>query len=377
MRTNHKLMFNLLMLVCGLFIASFAHAALYSCTDPIYGVNGTGGYGTTYTSSSCLNNHTANASSSIVTSNAVLQATAAQVSDLITSRLENLRNPQNQRVASAQNILGSGMSSGDSLGAISVWANGSWQKIKNDFTSTAFDGHVATAMVGADTVWKDYDMIIGLAFGWEDQGINTTFNSGKQDATGWSLTPYASWMIDNNWSVTMYGGYSWLDYDLSRRDPATMGEISGSADASRWYIGGDLNLNIVRDPTRFDLYMGVMHLSEKRDDYNESGAQTLTQPSFKNDISRFRLGSTLGYLVHPMVEPYVKAALLWDFNQTNIPVASAQLIPAHASTALVFGGGFNVFVLQNVFLNFEGFTEAFRDNYDRYGVNASILVNFG
>lgn len=379
MRTNHKLVFNLLMLVCGLFLASFAHAGLnlYSCTHPIYGVNGSGAYGTYYTSGSCIDGHTANVSSSIVTSNAVLQAAAAQVSDLITSRLENLRNPQNQRSASAQHILGSGMSSGDSLGAISVWANGSWQKIKNDFSSTAFDGHVATAMVGADTILQDYNLIVGLAFGWEDQGITTTFNNGTQDATGWSLTPYASWMFDDHWSVTMYGGYSWLDYDLMRRDPATMGEISGSADASRWYIGGDLNLNIVRDPARFDLYMGVMHLSEKRDEYGETGAQTLTQASFTNDLSRFRLGSTLGYLIHPMFEPYVRAALLWDFNSNNIPVAAVQFAPGDAHTAIVLGGGFNVFVLPNVFLNFEGFTEVMRDHYDRYGVTGNILVNFG
>lgn len=366
-------------LLFGLFLNSMAHASLnlYSCTDPIYGVSGSGGYGTYYTSGSCIGGHTANANSTLVTSTAILQAAAYQVSDLITARLAHLRNPENQLLASADTLLGSGVSTGDTFGGVAAWVNGSWTKIKNDFPSTLFDGHVGTAMVGVDTILNHYNVVLGLALGWEDQSITTNFNGGHQDATGWSITPYAAYLFDPNWSFSLFGGYASLDYDLDRRDPATLGFITGSADADRWYIGGDLNLHIQRDPVRFNGYMGLLHMSEDRDAYAETGAQTVTQPSQTTDISRFRLGGTLGYMVDRMLEPYVKAALLWDFNQTNILVAPSQFLPADSSTAMVLGAGLNFYFSQNIYLNLEGYSEVFRDNYDKYGVTGTILVNFG
>lgn len=362
-----------------LIVSGITHAglSLYSCTHPIYGVNGTGGYGTYYTSGACVGGHTANASSTLVTSNAVLQAAAYQVSDLIHTRLAHLRNPSEQRVASAETILGSGISSGDMFSGLAVWANGSWSKLKNDLPSTAFDGHVATAMVGVDTQLTDYNIILGMAFGWEDQGLTTTFNRGRQDATGWSLTPYASWMYDEYWSVNVFGGYAWLDYDLRRSDPATGGAIVGNADADRWYFGGDLNLHLNRNPVRFNAYAGLLHMAEKRDAYSETGAQIVNQASHTTDISRFRLGATMGYRLHDMIEPYAKAALLWDFNHSDIKVGLGQLLPDDSSTAIVLGGGLNFFLLPNVYLNVEGYSEVMRDNFDKYGVTGTILVQFG
>lgn len=375
---RQKFGYVLVTLLC-LLGANMANAglAIYSCTHPIYGVNGSGGYGTQFTSGACVGNHTANQSSTLVTSNAVLQAAAYQVADIIHTRLNQLRNPNMQRLASAESLLGSGVSTGDTFTNFSVWANGSWNRIKNDFSSTAFDGHIATAMVGVDTTLEDYHTIVGLALGWEDQDFSTHFNRGQQDATGWSLTPYASVMFDPNWSATVYAGYAWLDYDLTRSDPATWGAIVGDADASRWYLGGDLNLHINNDPVRFNGYMGLLHISEKRDDYGETGAQVAHQGSHTTDLTRFRLGASMGYMLHKMVEPYVKAALLWDMDHTDITVAAVQARPQDSSTALVAGGGFNFFLMPNMFINIEGYSEVFRDNYDKYGITGNILFTFG
>lgn len=375
---NHKFSHLLVALLC-LFVTNLAHAGLgiYSCTHPIYGVNGSGGYGTAYTSGACIGGHTANASSTLVTSSAVLQTAANQVHDMIHARLQHLQDPSQQRLASAETLLGSGVSTGDTFSNFAVWVNGSWNKIKNDFAPTAFDGHVATAAIGVDALLEAYHLILGLAVGWEDQNLTTHFNRGEQDATGWSITPYASFMFDPHWSVSAYGGYAAIDYDLKRSDPATWGAITGSADASRWYIGGDLNLHLHRTPTRFDAHMGLMYMTEDRDAYGETGAQTVSQPSHKTDLGRFRVGANLGYLIKQMFEPYVKGAVLWDFNHDDITVAAVQQTPPDSSIAVLTGVGLNIFVLPNVYFNVEGYAEHFRQHYDKYGVSGNVLVTFG
>jgi hypothetical protein len=356
--------------------ASFASLNAYTCTDPIYGVNGSGGYGTYYTSGNCIANHTANASGTVVAAPLILQAAASNTNNLVMTRLQNVRNPvAANSVANRYQPFGAGFSAGNNDGW-NAWINGVYNDVENTFAETAFDGDITTAMLGVDYMMSDWNTLLGLALGWESTDLDTQFNNGKVDGDGWSLTGYANYMFHDNWSVSAYLGYAWLDYDLDRRDPANSALFSGSADADRWYGALDLLYHNRYGVMRLDGQMGLFYANETRDAYTETGPQSVAQPEIETKLGQFRLGGTFGYTIEDMFEPYVRAMFLWDFNQDDIPVAAIQVSPKNDETGFVFGAGLNISVVDNVSLNFDAFTELSRDDYKRWGIGGTLLIRF-
>lgn len=306
---------------------------------------------------------TADAPGIEVVTQGALQTYANQLTNIIENRMRQGR----ERGANA----------GDPLTGFAAWASGQYDHLSNDLSSTAYDGHITFATAGFDTTIDDYNAVIGLAINYESQNFTTAFNLGTQDANGWAIMPYMAFSICDDWTLTLLAGYEWLDYTLARTEPFSTTNITGEPSADRYFGAAELIFQRYCGPWDLSAQAALLYLNESDGGFTEEGIG-LTQGIFhpKNEfyLGRFKLGGQVGYDWCDMFEPYVRAALLWDFEQTDINVSAIQAVPSNSDTAGLFGIGLNIFSSDNVLFNVDFFTEQFRDDVDHWGFMGSFRV---
>jgi len=134
-----------------------------------------------------------------------------------------------------------GLNAGDgSTVPYGVWGNYSYSDYDNDLSSTAFDGDSHSFLGGVDfSFWEN--TVLGVAFGYDNSDIDTTFNGGNQDTDTYTIAPYFGALLTDTLSLDFNVGYSRVDFDQFRVEPGTTARITSSPDADRWF--GALNLN--------------------------------------------------------------------------------------------------------------------------------------
>lgn len=354
-----SLLFRLSTLVAGMFTTGIVHA------DYSYLSRGAPG--------------------TVVTTQGVLQTAANQLTTLIENRVRRARDTQGAQVASYSDAQGSGISAGDPFSGFAVWANVGYDHLNNSLTSTDYDGHITTITAGFDSLFNCYNAIGGLAVAWEQQNLDTTFNGGTQDADGWAIMPYLSFMFDEEWALSFLVGYESLNYTLTRVNVAdapglalAFPTFTGSPSGDRYFGLAELTFQRFVCQWDFGAQAALAYLHQSTGSYNE--VSTLTSvfiPERDYHLGRFKLGGTLGYFLNDTFEPYVRAAFLWDFSQTDIVfTAPVQPFPApgNSDTAGLFGIGLNIFSCDNVLFNVDVYTEQFRDDFHHWGALANFRV---
>jgi outer membrane autotransporter protein len=322
-------------------------------------------------STECINSNTSNVPGTVVVTQGVLQNEANQLTNIIENRLKQIRG--------TPAIMAPGYSAGDQLTGFATWANVGWDHLNNDLSSTAYSGHITTTTAGFDTIIEGIgiDAVAGLAISWENQNLVTGFNLGTQEADGWAVIPYVAFMFCDNWSLMLLGGYEWLDYDLNRLDPLDSSLIVGEPKSNRTFAA----LELIYQQYFCDIWdlsaqAAVLYLNEDTGGFTE--VQPHTSGIFNQGVDyylgRFKLGATFGYLYNDLIEPYVRAALLWDFSQSDVLVAPIQPFPSNSDTAGLFGVGLNIFSTDCVMFNVDFYTEQFRDDFERWGFMANFRV---
>lgn len=359
----------------------------YSCSDANYGTSGiywqSGPYlnnlRSTYTPE-CASGHTSNTPGSVVTAVATLRAATTQVVGLIGKRIAQVRaDAQNDKaLAMTMDGNGLGLAAGDKMRGIGIWVQGAYTNVKDTNAATKFDGDIVNAMVGIDYQVNNR-FLIGIAGGYESSDLDTTYNKGKIDGTGWMVSPYASFAFNQMFSVDVSGGYAWLDYDMDRKDPITNETLKGKTDATRYW--GSANLNAIKNWNKFRLsgLAGALYTKEKRDAFTETSSNAVTgsvaQGSTDSHLGQGRLGVTAGYNFG-IVEPYVKATGEFDFSKTKTTVAASQAKPSSDDFGVVFGAGLNLNFTPRFKGMIEGNSVQFRDNYDEWNAVARLRVEF-
>jgi uncharacterized protein with beta-barrel porin domain len=191
--------------------------------------------------------NTTEAASTTVTSGQITRQSSAMTSNGIGSRIGSFLSPQVlvEQGADAERAAlfaidadRTGMAAGGGDGRLGVWVSGGWSQIEDDLTSTAYDGNLYNGLVGADYQFNDR-FLGGLALGYESANIDTTFNAGSIESDGFTIAPYAGYVLNRYLTVDVSGGYSFIDYDMDRTTGGT--RVTGSTDSNRWFLGGNLN----------------------------------------------------------------------------------------------------------------------------------------
>ncbi|CCQ72509.1 autotransporter outer membrane beta-barrel domain-containing protein [Magnetospira sp. QH-2] len=371
--------------------------ASYSCSDATYGT--TGSYWTSHAAgaspiygtdsratydANCTSGHTSNSAASVVTAVQTLRAATAQTVGLITSRIATQRQAANVRPISVSLGQGGksgeiGLAGGDKNRGMGVWLQGSFTAVEDDNASTAFDGHIFTALVGIDKKLANDRLLLGLAAGYEMGDFDTTFNSGNLESSGFIVAPYLSFAINNVFSIDATAGYGMIDYDQDRADSVTNEVFKGETDADRFF--GSLTLNATKTfKKKIEVTgnLGASYTNEDRDAFTETGSTGTTVAVAKQStkLGQAQLGVKVGYNLGKAT-PYIGVNGEYDFTKSSDPtVASNQTQPDSSDYGARVALGATFALNKRVSGMLEGNYVFLRDNYKEYGGVAKIRFDF-
>ena len=317
--------------------------------------------------------------SNVVTSQAVVRELSAMTVGGIAARVGGFLSPQllanqgfdpDRASLFAIGDIGTGMSAGGGDGRLGIWVSGGWSSIEDDLVSTAYDGNLYSVLFGADYQMNDR-LLAGIPFGYESSNIDTTFNTGNSESDGFTIAPYAGYVLSRYFTVDVSGGYTFVSYDTRRT--ASGSSVTGSTDSNRWFIAGNVNAYYAIDRITLGGTMGYSYTRENMDGFTESDSTSYTDRDFT--IGQFRLGGTVGYQLGK-VEPYLLTTYVYDAQMTKIAVGSGQASPKNDRSGFDVGGGINFMLSDRVIGGFEGSTYVGRENFDSATLTGNLRIKF-
>lgn len=331
----------------------------------------TAGYTTTY-STECTS--TSFSASTVVTASQTVDAAASQTAGLIAGRIGAMSGGgTGAKMSSANGVTQygynlsldeDGKAAGDGKGKIGLWAAGSYTKLDYNKSGSAFDGNMSSGLVGLDYQVTD-KLLVGLSGGYERSSITTTFNTGTQKSTGWTVAPYVLFQANKTYSVDVSGGYSKLNYDVTRTEPLNTVSITGTTDAKRWFGAANVNGDWTSNKLEMGASLGVLQVQEKKDAFVESGTSgTQSVAAQTTDLGRAHLGGDLGYNLGVAV-PYVSADVRYDYSTD-----------AGDSSSVEVGLGSRFNLGKSVTAGIEVNSVQLQKDTKQYGATASLRAEF-
>lgn len=275
-----------------------------------------------------------------------------------------------------------GRSAGGKALRFNMWLNGAYTGIKKTDAGGEFEGGVANVVGGVDyKLTKNF--LIGIAGGYENVDIDTTFNNGTFDGNGYTIAGYMGYAKQLSggpvlaWDFS--GGYTAVDYDVSR----TVAGITGSFDADRWFLSSNLTATFraKNKKLRMSPKIGLLYLEESQDSYTESNGTPVGSALIA--LGRFTGGAEVGYQLNvgkPMlrsIEPFAKAYVEWDWEHEKGVDLGGGRTSAADDYGFVAGGGVNLNFNDRLSGRVEGSANALgRDELDIWTVSGKINYRF-
>jgi len=217
----------------------------------------------------------------------------------------------------------SGLAAGDGYTGWSVWSSFSHNlfnadiPIRNGTTPLAsYDAVQNTVFIGADKLFMD-KWVMGLTVGYENTDIDTLYNGGNNDTDGFTIAPYAAYLINDIFSVDMVAGYTRLNTDTDRIDNTNGSVINGDFGADRWFVASNLNATVYRGQWVFGGRIGLLYTEEEQDAYTEVGGATARAIGKRHiDLTQTSVGVNIAY-THKNFEPFASVTYYNDLGRDN------------------------------------------------------------
>jgi hypothetical protein len=199
-----------------------------------------------------------------------------------------------------------GVAAGSAPKGLGVWVQGGYTSMDGDDTGGEFDGNVLNFLAGIDyKVGKK--AVVGVAIGFEDLDIDTSFNNGTFEGTGYGITPYLGVAINDRWSVQLLAGWTTVEYDTT----SNFGAITSSFDADRLYGAATVSGSFkVTNKIHLSPKASVLYLTEDQDGFTDSAGTVSAGSTI--DLGRVSAGGTISYLAGK-VTPFVRILGEYDF----------------------------------------------------------------
>ena len=306
--------------------------------------------------------------------NTQIQSQVSDISKHITGALGGRRFFGGPRVSDNQfKIEGAtGLSAGDgSTIPYGIWGSYSYSDYDNDLSSTAFDGNSHSFLGGLDfAFWEN--TVLGVAFGYDNGDIDTTFNLGHQDTDSYTIAPYFGALLTDTLSLDFNVGYSRVDYDQFRTLPGTTTRVSSSPDADRWF--GALNLNGVAyyDNWILGARVGALWAKSVIDSYTESNGTVVAKS--RNKVGEGSIAGDVAYS-YKNFEPFLNVSYQYDFELTKISVTTGPQ-PSNDRDDILMTAGVRYYDNNGISGNLE-YTKRFdRDDFDEDRISITVRVDF-
>lgn len=265
-----------------------------------------------------------------------------------------------------------GMSAGATPGRLGVWVSGGYTGFEDELSSTAYDAEAYNVLTGADYQFNDR-FLAGLALGYESSDIDTHFNTGNISSDGWTISPYAGYVLNRYFTVDVSAGFSTVDYEMLRIHPVTGTTITGGTDASRWFMSGNLNGYYAFNRVLLSGKVGYLYSIEDQDGYTETDGTA--NPQRDLHLGQIRVGGQVGYDLGK-VQPYITTTYVYDTTREKVRAAAGQAQPANDRSGVDVGGGVRFALSDRVTGGVQGTTHLGRSNFDSVSVNGNLRIKF-
>lgn len=277
-----------------------------------------------------------------------------------------------RKTASGFMYQASGLNAGDKTATYGAWGSYSYSDFGNKFTATAFDGKRHNALVGLDmSPWNK--SVLGLAVGYESSDIDTRFNQGNQETAGFTVAPYIGWLFSDHWSVDASAGYSRVDSDQYRTDPATGARVTSAPTADRWF--GALNINgfTTHGNWLFGGRVGLLYARNVQEAFVESNGVVIAQST--NTLEQWNVGGDVAYGLGDF-KPFARVTYEKDFSATEIAVAGGGPPPSNDTDNFLVGIGVRYFGKNGLTGNLEWNRRLGREDFNEDSLTATLRVAF-
>jgi hypothetical protein len=221
-----------------------------------------------------------------------------------------------------------GLAGGDPLGKGKSSPYGAWYNFAhsdngNQGVLTAYNGTMEAHIFGVDYAPTE-STLIGLAGTLNEANSVVTANIGGVKTSGFAVTPYAAWMINDIYSVDVTGGYGNGDTTQFRNPFGTL--LNSKFGVDRWFTAGNVNALYTVNQWVFQARTGILYANEDQDRYVETnnGATVNTIGAHSYYLTQWQTGGTIGYLFNKgslnNFEPYAGAVYRLDVAKSSMPV---------------------------------------------------------
>ncbi|MCZ6803763.1 MAG: autotransporter outer membrane beta-barrel domain-containing protein, partial [Proteobacteria bacterium] len=265
-----------------------------------------------------------------------------------------------------------GLNAGDGSSiSYGVWGNYSYTDFDNDLSSIAFDGSTHSFLGGIDfSFWEN--TVMGVAFGYDNSDIDTTFNQGHQDTDTFTIAPYFGALISDNFSLDFNIGYSNVDYDQFRTIPGTTTRVTSSPDSDRWFGAFNLNGVTYYDNWILGARIGALWAENELDSFTESNGTVVAKSNTK--VSTGSVAGDVAYS-YQNFEPFLNLAYQYDFSLTEIAVTTGPQ-PSNDNDDILMRVGVRYFDNNGISGNLEYSKRFERDDFDEDRISLTVRVDF-
>ncbi len=206
----------------------------------------------------------------------------------------------------------------------------------NTSGTTRYDGIIFSTMAGVDYVIAE-GLVAGIAVGHDQTWLDTEFNDGSFDASGFDLSPYLAYAITDNliWDVS---GSVGIVNNYQERNKSSY-DYDSEFESYRTMIGTNLNWYQLWNNWSFNLGTGFMYANEYSESYTEKGIQSLRSSVDDDNIYVGQFNFTGGVKYYfDKVAPFLNVSYLWspwmsdnDYSNDSdeVEVAAGLRVPAH------------------------------------------------
>jgi len=256
-----------------------------------------------------------------------------------------------------------GLSSGGEGSPLCVWASATVSSLRNDLISTKYDGYLYLMLIGLD-YRVNKNLLLGMAIGYEWTELGTVFNNGSMESDGFTISPYAAYLINDSFSIDLLVSYSDLAYDTER----TFTGVYGGYDADHFMVSSNLNYYYLVGNWCLNARLGYMYAEEDADGFTETDGTRIRQKD--TDLGEIQFGGQASYFVNDF-ELFFAASYHYDTTMDRTKVEANMKRPSNDKDEFETTVGVNVLANDTFQFGAEVSRIFGRDDVE----NTSVLMN--
>lgn len=259
-----------------------------------------------------------------------------------------------------------GISSGDPEAKWSLWLSGNQSDMKNTLSSTAYSGDANSITLGGDYRINS-EWVAGVSISDDSTKLNTSFNQGRVDYSGQTVSAYVAGQINEWLRFSVAGGLSDTTAKQLRTIPLS---VTGTQEIDRSFI--QLNATASKWVDRWNLSagLGYLYARDSSKDFTESDGGR--QAGQTNNFGQIQVGAKAAYWFDGIM-PFVELTYLYDVQRELPGVVLGQPSPSNDRDSVRLSLGANIFGKDGWFGGLTANTEQMRSDTR----NNSVMLNLG